>query len=155
MSQHFNMRVGVKAVIVRDDRLLVVAYDDQTGFHYNLPGGGVEADETIIEGLRREVREETCAEVVVGPLLLVSEYHPERQAHRYGPLRKLTLTFRCDLVTGSEPRMPDKPDPNQIDVRWIPLEGLASQPLIASDLLIRELPRLFEDVASRQRFESP
>jgi ADP-ribose pyrophosphatase YjhB (NUDIX family) len=154
MNPDFNMRVGTKAVIVRNDHLLVVAYDDETGFHYNLPGGGVEAGETIIEGLLREVREETCAEVCVGPLLLVSEYHPERQANRYGALRKLTLNFRCELVTDSEPRMPVKPDPNQIDVRWIPLAGLALQPLIASELLIRELPRLLEDPTNAQRFES-
>jgi ADP-ribose pyrophosphatase YjhB (NUDIX family) len=69
-----GIRFGVNAAIVRDGAILLVEFnDEQSGLHYNLPGGGVELGETLHEALRRGVREETCAEVEVGPLLLVWE----------------------------------------------------------------------------------
>lgn len=37
-----NIRVSVRAVIVRDGAILLSEYDDENGLHYNLPGGGVE-----------------------------------------------------------------------------------------------------------------
>jgi hypothetical protein len=31
--------VSVKAAVVRDGHVLLLSYDDDSGFHYNLPGG--------------------------------------------------------------------------------------------------------------------
>lgn len=59
MEDSFPIRVGVNAVITFDNQLLAVKFDDETGPHYNLPGGGVEAGERIPDGLIREVYEET------------------------------------------------------------------------------------------------
>ncbi len=126
----FNMRVSANAVIVRDNHVLVVEFDDESGVHFNFPGGGIEADETIVDGLRREVKEETCADVDVGRLLLVAEYFPEKYAGKYGPVRKLILFFQCYLKPGSEPRQPEMPDANQVAVRWIPIDELADAPLL-------------------------
>ena len=68
MEQHFNMRVGASAAVVRDDAILLVEFGGGWQRHFNLPGGG-EPRESIVEGLRREVREETCAEITVGSRL--------------------------------------------------------------------------------------
>jgi ADP-ribose pyrophosphatase YjhB (NUDIX family) len=73
MSQHFNMRVGANAVIVRDDAILLVEFGNGWKRHFNLPGRGIEPGESIVDGLRREVREETCAEITVGSLVLALE----------------------------------------------------------------------------------
>lgn len=149
----YNMRVGASAVIVRDNRVLVVGFDDDSGLHFNLPGGGIEPNESIVDGLRREVKEETCANVRVGHLLLVTEYYPEAHDFRYGTTRKLMLFFRCFLMEGSEPRQPDVPDAHQIAVRWIPIADLADVPLLPNvggrlaDLLRQDVPNLFTDRA--------
>ena len=33
-----TIRLNVAAVIVREDKILLVEFDDETGLHYNLPG---------------------------------------------------------------------------------------------------------------------
>ena len=76
MTAQNGIRVGASAVIVRDAAIVLVEYGAGWQPHFNLPGGGIEQGESIVVGLRREVREETGAEVSVGPLLLALEYFP-------------------------------------------------------------------------------
>src|SRR5258708_5206792 len=59
---------------------------------WNLPGGGMEAGETVDEALRREVREETGLEVEVGQLVGVYS-KPQKQ--------EVVLTFRCGVTGGN------------------------------------------------------
>lgn len=119
------IRVSAAAAIVREGALLLVEFDEAgVGIHYNLPGGGHEAGESLRETARRETREETCAEIEVGRLLLVAEYEPVRAGERYGAEHKLIVVFAGTLLPGSAPRMPPHPDPLQIGVRWVPLNHL-------------------------------
>lgn len=60
--------VSVAAAIFDEsgDKVLLIKRRDNG--HWEPPGGVLELDETIEDGLRREVREETGAEIEVGPL---------------------------------------------------------------------------------------
>jgi ADP-ribose pyrophosphatase YjhB (NUDIX family) len=62
--------VGVGAVVVRDGRALIVrrAHDPRKG-EWSLPGGMLELGESLSDGARREVREETGLDVEVGAIL--------------------------------------------------------------------------------------
>jgi len=51
---------GVKGIIKKDDRFLVLVKPDGT---FDLPGGRVEEGETIQSALHREINEETSLEV--------------------------------------------------------------------------------------------
>jgi ADP-ribose pyrophosphatase YjhB (NUDIX family) len=64
--------VGVGAVVVSDDRVLVVrrAHEPLKG-EWSLPGGAVELGESLRTAVVREVREETGLDVDVGPLVEV------------------------------------------------------------------------------------
>lgn len=129
MEQGIRVRVG--AVIVRDSVIVLVEYDDdKSGRHFNLPGGGVNEGETLHDALRREILEETCMEIDVGRLLLVWEYVPPRQAKKYGPRHEIGLVFLCKPHSGSEPRLPEVPDENQVDARWVLIEDLPHLPLL-------------------------
>ena len=68
-----SVRIRACGVIVRNEKLLLAEfYDEAAGWHFNVPGGGVEDGETVIEAVQREVREETVLLVTVGRLLLVA-----------------------------------------------------------------------------------
>lgn len=123
----YHIRVRACALIIQNGCILLIEFDEpnRVGVHYNLPAGGVEPGETIIEAVRREAWEEASVEVEVGKLAFVSEYLP-RMDETASPLAPhgLSLMFDCKITEGSIPKMPLNPDPNQVGVRWIPLEEL-------------------------------
>lgn len=63
--------MGVRVMLVRDDRVLLVyhTYVD----HWHFPGGGLKNGETVVEGASREVYEETGV-VTTGELQLLGIY---------------------------------------------------------------------------------
>jgi 8-oxo-dGTP diphosphatase len=76
-----RQRRGAKALVRSGDRVLLVRerHTDGTDF-WTLPGGGVDPDESLREGLRRELVEELgCGSVVADPC---SSF---RYAHRSKP----------------------------------------------------------------------
>ena len=62
--------VGVGAVIVRADRALIIkrAHEPRKG-EWSLPGGLLELGESLIDAVRREIKEETSLDVDVGPII--------------------------------------------------------------------------------------
>jgi 8-oxo-dGTP diphosphatase len=127
-------RVAVNAVVVCNGRILLVEFDDESGPHYNLPGGGLEMGESLDKGLRREVLEETCLEVDVGRLLLIVEsvgsLHGNLIDGVRRPWNELRFFFLCTPVVGSEARQPDLPDnDHQTGLRWADIDDLPDLPL--------------------------
>lgn len=63
---------AVGGVVIDGDRVLLVkrALPPRQG-EWSLPGGQLELGESLQEGVRREVREETGIDVIVGPLVEV------------------------------------------------------------------------------------
>lgn len=126
----YPIRVGARAIIIEQESILLVECEDTTGLHYNLPGGGVEAGESIVGALKREVREEVSVEIEVGSLLFVIEYEPNRNAGWAGTTPVLSLIFDCQLSKKAQPHLPEKPDEYQTGVKWIKLAELESVELL-------------------------
>lgn len=126
-----HVRIRCTALIIENNSILLVEYD-HNGIHYNLPGGGLEPGETIMEGVAREVLEETTAQVEVGPLALIYEFSPHKQSGDYevNGNHALHLIFECKLKNNSIPQLPPNPDAYQTGVKWIPLDKLDSVLLI-------------------------
>jgi 8-oxo-dGTP diphosphatase len=117
------IRVNVSAAIVREGQILVIEFSDDSGYHYTLPGGGVEEGEPLLAALAREVKEETGVEAEIGPLLMVWEQLRSRGGIR-GPRHKIGLIYSAVLKEGQEPDREYHYDKDQIGVRWLPLDRL-------------------------------
>ena len=79
----FFFRPGAYGFIVRDGEVLVMSNKSNDKLWF--PGGGIEMHETLEEGLKREVKEETGLEIEIGKRVLVKEkffyYQPLDEAY--------------------------------------------------------------------------
>ena len=121
MSREYpgHPRVGVAAVVLRDNQVLLVQRGRDPGKgSWGLPGGMLELGETLAEGARREVMEECGVKIEVGPLVAVFE---PMQRDEDGRLRfhYVVVDYLARYVTG-EPRAGDDAD----DARWVDLGAL-------------------------------
>ncbi|MFF4450184.1 NUDIX domain-containing protein [Streptomyces sp. NPDC001502] len=61
-------------IVIEDGQILLLDQDTDGDRSWSLPGGKVEPGETLEEALKREMLEETGAEVEVGRLLYVCDH---------------------------------------------------------------------------------
>ena len=131
-------RIAARAVILHDDRLLLVnAYADANSTLWCAPGGGVEKGSSIPDNLIREVHEETGLTISVGPPCLINEFHdPKTSFHQ------IEVFFRCKITQGRLD--PDWQDPERIvdRRRWVTREEMAG---------LRYKPDSLPEIAWRDR----
>ncbi len=118
-----NPRLAVSAVIVRDGKFLIVrrARPPAEGL-FTLPGGRVEAGETLVQAIGREAREETG--LTIEPLALAGYRDVITRGGGGGVERHfVVLAFAARWVAG-EPR----PNEEISEIRWIRPSELAALP---------------------------
>jgi 8-oxo-dGTP diphosphatase len=114
------MIIRPAGLLVQQQRLLTMRYRYGTHDRFNLPGGNLEADETLPVGLAREFREELAIQVAVGDLLFCAEtFVAERHT--------IHLLFPVTLVQGTPALVPAATRASALV--WIPLTQLAETPL--------------------------
>ena len=113
--------VGVGAVIVDGDRVLLVkrAHEPLKG-EWSLPGGAVEVGESLEAALVREVREETCLDVTVGPVVEVLD-RIARDANDRVEYHFVIVDYLCRVAGGTATCGSDAED-----VRWVERTDLAA-----------------------------
>lgn len=120
------IRNSCKAVIQRQDKILMIRCCDNDGAFYLLPGGGQETRELMHETLVRECIEEIGCPVEPGELLYVCEYVGERTHEWERATHQIEFMFRCTLPQGVEPPGPTAPDDVQEGIEWVPVAVLDS-----------------------------
>lgn len=108
------MIVVVAAVIEQDDRFFLTRRQADVHLEgmWEFPGGKVDAGESHVQALHREIREELDADVDVHDLVFETR-------HEY-PDRTISLFFyRCGLRGEPRPRLGQ-------ELRWVPRRELAS-----------------------------
>ncbi|MEO0829696.1 MAG: NUDIX domain-containing protein [Pseudomonadota bacterium] len=130
MGSDLSPRLAVRAVIMQEDKLLLVnAWPGKRSDLWCAPGGGVERGASLPANLTREVHEETGLTVQPGPPCLVNEFHdPESGFHQ------VEIFFRCKLLAGTLD--PNWRDPEAVvnRRRWVTREECEALNLKPSSL---------------------
>ena len=100
MGMHHLPRIRVSALILEQNRVLLIRHEKAGRAYWLLPGGGVEPGETIEQALRRELREETglTQVTVAGPVALVESIAPPSD-----PSGKhvVNIVYECVVPSGA------------------------------------------------------
>lgn len=113
--------VAVGAVILDGDRVLLVKRGKEPlKGEWSLPGGAVEVGETLEAALVREVREETCLDVTVGPVVEVLD-RIRRDAGERVEYHYVIIDYVCRVRGGIATSGSDA-----AEVRWAARDDLAS-----------------------------
>jgi 8-oxo-dGTP diphosphatase len=117
---------AVAAIILRDREILLIRRGGEPGAGlWSIPGGSVELGETLEESLKREVREETGLEIMVGKLAGVHNL-VVREAGRIR-FHYVILDYSADVISGEICAASDV-----TDCRWVRLDDLGQYELTES-----------------------
>jgi mutator protein MutT len=126
--------VVVAAVIEHDTRFLVTRR--QAGVHlagmWEFPGGKIDPDETHVDALRREIREELDTDIDLGELVLAT-------THAYTDKTVTLYFYRCTLVGDPRPLLGQ-------EMRWVDRQELGTLGFPTAD---EELIRILTQRATR------
>jgi 8-oxo-dGTP diphosphatase len=124
MPSRPRFRVGVKAVIFRDKRVLLLRRRDDLALYpglWDLPGGGVEEGETLEEALVREVSEEAGFRIKVTRLVHAWSVVNTLRSGQSFP--GVIVCFECRSSATRPPRL----DPSEhSDFAWVARKALPS-----------------------------
>lgn len=116
MTREFPERplVGVGAVIIENNRILLVkrANEPNKG-KWSVPGGLVRVGESLVDALKREIREEVGVEIEVDDVACVSE-----EIFRNGEVRfhYVIIDFFARIIHGKA-----TPGSDAAEIRWVPI----------------------------------
>lgn len=122
-----DIRLSIKAIIIKDGKILLTYNNYRGEEFYLLPGGGQKHGERIDEALKRECLEEIGYHVELGQLVFIRDYigKNHQYAEEDGNIHQVELMFSCKLLDG-DLKKAKMDDEYQIGVKWIPLEELES-----------------------------
>lgn len=102
-----DVRIRVAGILIKENRLLLIAHKKNNEIYWLLPGGGVDYGESLHEALMREFVEELNITVDVDDVVLISDsIDPTGERH------VVNICFLCshlsgDLALGEEKRLYD------------------------------------------------
>lgn len=99
--------VGLTALIINEHNQILLEKRSDNGM-WCFPGGSIDIGETVEEGVRREVKEETGLNL--GPLQLFAILSGEKQKFAYpnGDVTYYVDIYFLSRVTGAKPRKDDE-----------------------------------------------
>ena len=90
------IRIATRALILHDNRLLLVNAWPNRFDLWCAPGGGADPHSSLPDNLAREIMEETGLTVAVGDICLINEFHdPDGDSHQ------VDIYFRCKIIQGT------------------------------------------------------
>jgi len=114
-------RIATRAIVLKEDKILLLyteRYDD-----YTLPGGGVDKDEDLITGFKRELSEETGAQNIhnIKEFGLYEEFRPWYKDD-FDMMKMQSYCYTCDIDSQlGDTNFEDYEIKNGMKVVWLPI----------------------------------
>ena len=157
------IRTAARAVIIKEEKILLLRRRGVQGEFYVLPGGGQNHGESITDTLKREVKEEVDLDVLTTELLFINEFIAKRDSRFYElepDVHQIDFTYLCDVNQDQIAKVGMTPDAHQIGIVWIPISEITDYELHSKDNLnfimgapTREV--LAEWILNRNTYKTP
>ena len=127
------MGKAARAIIIENDKILVMHRDKHGSKYFTLVGGQVTAGETTEQALVREVQEETGLSVISAQLVYVEE-HPAPYNDQYIYLCQVASHGDVAIQDASEEGFMNRIDLNVHTPRWVEKSYFANLPFRTIEL---------------------
>lgn len=114
------IRIATRAIILKDNKLLLVNAWKGRDHLWCAPGGGAEPHASLPDNLIREVTEETGLTITVGPVCLINEFHDPK-----GSFHQVDVYFRAAIKAGTLSDAWQDPEGVVSHRRWVTRAELA------------------------------
>ncbi|MCC6150699.1 MAG: NUDIX domain-containing protein [Planctomycetes bacterium] len=130
MTERQQPRLGARAVIVREDKVLLLRAQEPSRSYYFLPGGHVQHGERLQDAVLREVKEETGLETAIVRALGVREFIASRHKRLAQNVptthHVVAVIFLCRVVGSGEGHFScDAGATGVTGMEWVPLCNVA------------------------------
>lgn len=126
---------AVRAIIFKDNQILVMHRNKHGSEYYTLVGGRVHEQESLEQALAREVKEETGLDVTAAQLVF-TEHHQERYNDQYIFLCQISPSSSgtLEVQPTSEEAFMNKIDLNTHKPLWVDIHSFARLPFFTGQL---------------------
>ena len=119
---HFEGKIALKAIIVKDDKVLLLRDPRMDKVIWEIPGGRMNVDEEPREAVSREIMEELGIDITVGQVV-----HMEQFIQGSEGKRAFVIVFLATLVDMLQPIIMSEVEVSEI--AWVPQDELHKYPL--------------------------
>ena len=132
-------RIAAGAIIIKDNKILLVRYHDNSGTTLlAAPGGAVKNEEGLSQAAVREVKEETGIEIVPDKILCVEDMYSRKY-------RMVKFWFLCQLVGGRLERTQGAIAETIIEAKWYAKEELKNEVVYPRIIMESDWESFFRD----------
>lgn len=125
-GESIHWRIAAYAVVLSEDKTILTVTEKKDPDHYMLPGGGIEAVESIPEGVMRECYEETGYRVKLSdtvPFFVGETYFFDAKYYHC-----VNLFYHATLVDGMQNAEAINQSEDEIaSVDWVPVKDINNE----------------------------
>lgn len=143
-------RYSMKAIIIKDNKLLVESCDYGRGRFCKLPGGGHQRGETMKDAVIREVKEELGLDITVKRLVLMRDYIAKNHNTPIDDpcFHQAELMFECEVKDFSMLGQGTELDGENQVIKWLDLDNLEKTDFVPKAIIpyLRDLKTIKETI---------